>query len=255
VLCISEIIEGMDLNIALSGARAIVEGIGEVGGNAIKILLSKGTRICGISDITGALYNKNGLEAGSLNRLIDSKATIKEMLQDFKNAEFNELSSSLLTKEADILLLAGPGRSITEENAKALKVKLIAEGANIAYKTAKAREIVNNRKIISIPGIIANSGGVISSYEEWVLENENIMHIDITEKWERVKASIDKRIKKNIKELCLKLKNNPELTTYECAILMAEERTEHMNNENKKLRELTKEINGELQEKFAVFTK
>ncbi len=80
--------------------------------------------------------------------------------------------AALLTQRADILVLAGPGRSVDEKICKDLKVSVIGEGANIAYTAPEIRDRVNSAGILSIPGIIANSGGVISSYEEWLLENE-----------------------------------------------------------------------------------
>ena len=89
-----------------------------------------------------------------------------------------------------------------------LNVKLIAEGANIAYTEEPLREALNSRGIISIPGIIANSGGVISSYEEWLLENQDLMASNTEEKWERVKASIYSRIDRNIAELTVKMRGD-----------------------------------------------
>ncbi|MDP4178312.1 MAG: Glu/Leu/Phe/Val dehydrogenase dimerization domain-containing protein [Bacillota bacterium] len=255
VLCITELVENMNMDINFKNASAIVEGIGEVGGNSIELLINMGTRINGISDITGSIYSEYGLDSEKLVRFIKEKKTVKDMAKIFQNAEFNISPSSILVKKADILVLAGPGRSLNEENAEKLQVKLIAEGANIAYTTDLARKIVNDKSIISIPGIIANSGGVISSYEEWVLENENRMHLSLDEKWDRVKKSIDIRIKKNIKELCYKIKNDPKKTPYELALIMAEERSNQLIAENSKLRKQTKMINIELEEKFKVYTK
>lgn len=255
VLCISELVKNMNMDINFKNASAIVEGIGEVGGNSIELLINMGTKINGISDITGSIYSEYGLDSDKLVKFIKEKKTVKDMAKIFESAEFNISPSSILVKKADILVLAGPGRSLNEENAENLQVKLIAEGANIAYTTDSARKIVNDKGIISIPGIIANSGGVISSYEEWVLENENRMHLSLDEKWDRVKKSIDIRIKKNIKELCYKIKNDSTKTPYELALIMAEERSNQLSAENSKLRKQTKMINIELEEKFKVYTK
>jgi glutamate dehydrogenase/leucine dehydrogenase len=255
VLCITELVKNMNIGIDFPKATAIVEGIGEVGGNAIEILINMGTKICGISDITGSIYKEEGLESHKLIQLIEDKKNVKDMAEVFETAEFNITPQEMLTKKADILVLAGPGRSLNEENAEQLQVKLIAEGANIAYSTETARKLVNDKGIISIPGIIANSGGVISSYEEWVLENENKIHLSIEEKWNRVKNSIDMRVKRNMEELCNKIKTDTSKTPYEHALMMAEERQNYLRLENSKLRKQTKEINSELEEKFSVFTK
>ena len=255
VLCITEVVKNMGMDIKFEESTAIIEGIGEVGGNAIKLLIDIGIKICGISDITGSIYDENGLDSDKLKGFIKEKKSINDMTKEFKDAEFNISPSTMLVKKADVLVLAGPGRSLNEENASKLQVRLIAEGANIAYSSELARKLVNNKGILSIPGIIANSGGVISSYEEWVLENENKIHLSIDEKWNRVKQSIDVRIKKNIKDLCSKIKLHPEKTTYEHALIMAKERSNHLRLENRKLRKQTKKINKELEEKFSVYTK
>ena len=174
----------------------------------------------------------------------------------FPDAEYSARSSWLLERDADLLVLAGPGRSITDENADRLNVKLIAEGANIAYSDIALREVVNARGIISIPGIIANSGGVISSYEEWVLENQDQMEASIEEKWTHVKSSIDTRITRNVTDLCTKLKENDlRKTPLVCALEIADERQQKARNANRSLRNKTKEINSELEKKYAVFTK
>ena len=255
VFSIEEILKNLDLDLALEGARVIVEGIGEVGGNAVKILLDKGAIILGISDVSGAIYCPEGLAATPLCNLIDSRTSLKEGLQNFEGAQYYSDSATLLTRAADILVLAGPGRSMNPAVCDQIKVKLIAEGANIAYATVGLRHVIHARGIISIPGIIANSGGVISSYEEWLLENEDLISMPIEDKWERVKRSIETRISRNIIEICTMLKADPDKNPLECAWEMADKRLEQKRLETRQLRNLTKQINSELEEKFSVYTK
>jgi len=254
VLSIEETIKELNLDFTMAGASVIIEGTGEVGGNAITLLSEKGSVILGVSDITGALYCETGLEAGKLIRLIEQKKSVKELAADFATAQFQTEPASLLVKQADILVLAGPGRSLNEKNCPQLNVKLIAEGANIAYTQHALRDLVWKRGIYSIPGIIANSGGVISSYEEWMMETENLMHLPLEEKWSRVKKSIEKRITRNIRELCNKIRQEGTKNSYDLTLEMAERRMENVRLESKKLRVLTKKINKELEEKFAVYT-
>jgi glutamate dehydrogenase/leucine dehydrogenase len=254
LLSLAETIKYLDLPISFPQATAIVEGIGEVGGNLIKLLLEKGVTIRGVSDITGALYSPQGLDREKLTVLLDHQTMVRTMSAVLPDAEFMTDSQNLLAKQADILALAGPGRSLNEVNCERLQVKVIGEGANIAYTDHTLRDVVNRRGIISIPGIIANSGGVISSYEEWRLENENLLHLSTTEKWERVKHSIEKRIGRNIKELCRKIIADQATNPYQHALRMATDRLEFARVETRKLRNLTKKINQELEEKFAVFT-
>ncbi len=255
VLCVEKIIENLELNFTLDGAGVIVEGIGEVGGNAIRLLIEKNARILGVSDITGALYNADGLDHEQLLHVIDNTEKVIDLHGRLKNAVYDKNIQSLLSREADILVLAGPGQSITSENVDDLKVKLIVEGANIAYSDQSLRNNVNDKGIISIPGIVANAGGVISSYEEWLLEYQDLMTNSTSEKWERVKASVRHRIEKNMSELSSKIKEgNFMKTPLEYAYEMLKERREKLRTSNRALRMKTKEINSDLEKKFAVFT-
>lgn len=255
VFSIEEILNNMDLNLNLKGSRVIVEGIGEVGGNVVKILLEKGAVVMGISDVSGAVYSLNGLSATSLVNLIDSRTCLKDGLQDFAGAQYYSDPVALLTQAADILVLAGPGRSVNSAVCEGLNVKLIAEGANIAYANDDLRRLIHAKGIISIPGIIANSGGVISSYEEWLLENESLISLPIEDKWERVKKSIKKRISRNIMDICTMMKAGSAKNPLQCAWEIADKRLEQKRFETRNLRNLTKQINSELEERYSVYTR
>jgi glutamate dehydrogenase/leucine dehydrogenase len=254
LLSLTETIKHLDLAIDLSRATAIVEGTGEVGGNLIKLMLEKGVAIRGVSDITGALYSSDGLDEAKLTVLLEHRATVRTMAGVFSDATLTDDPGTLLAKPADILMLAGPGRSLNAENCAKLQVKLIGEGANIAYTDHALRDTVHQRGIISIPGIIANSGGVISSFEEWLLENENLLHLPLDEKWTRVKQSIAARVSRNIRELCGKMVLDRATNPYRHALQMAADRLELDRVETRKLRNETKKINRELEERFAVYT-
>ena len=90
--------------------------------------------------------------------MLTEKKEVKD-LKGLKHIEFYSNPEALLVQKADILVLAGPGRSINKDNCKEVKVKLIAEGSNIVYTDPSLRDITNQMGILSIPGIIANSGG------------------------------------------------------------------------------------------------
>lgn len=255
VRSIEKTIEYLRLSINLNSARIIVEGIGEVGGNAVKQLTERGAAILGVSDISGAVYSPEGLNKETLLRAVDDKTPVFDLSNAFPEADFSASSSWLLEQDADILILAGPGRSINSGNTEKLRVRLIAEGANIAYTGIDVREATHRRGILSIPGIIANSGGVISSYEEWLLEQQDLMNLPIERKWERVKASVSARIDKNMQELCGMIIANPEKTPYTLALNMAVDRQIRQSDANRELRNKTKQINSELEQRFSVFTK
>jgi len=88
VLSIEEAIRNIEMQLDIRSAGVIVEGIGEVGGNAIKILVDKGAAILGVSDVTGALYSESGLDGNILKEVIDGKNTVLQMVGIFKNALF-----------------------------------------------------------------------------------------------------------------------------------------------------------------------
>jgi glutamate dehydrogenase/leucine dehydrogenase len=254
VLAVETLIAELGLDIDLSAASAIVEGTGEVGGNAVRFMIEKGVTIRGVSDISGALYSPVGLDSELLMKCVEEGVSVKEMTGKFDNIVYFADSGSLLEQEADILILAGPGRSITGDNWDKLQVGIIGEGANLAISTSEVREKIARKGIHSIPGIIANSGGVISSYEEWMVENENLVLQSLDEKWERVKVSLTSRITRNIKDLAVKIKEHPCRSTYELALNLADERLEVFQDETRTLRSMTKSINKDLEEKYSVFT-
>ena len=255
ILSVEKAIEKLHLPFSLSSASAIVEGIGEVGGNAVKILLENGTKIRGISDISGCIYKNDGLDGDALIRLIDSHKTIEESVNDLDYDLFDTKTSTLLGMEADILILAGPGRSMNPETVPSLKVSLIGEGANIAYTDPALRDEVNARNIFSIPGIIANSGGVTSSFVEWKLENENLTNLPLEQKWEIVKENIHQRIERNMDDLCARYLKDKSKNPYSYAQDIAKERLEKAMEDKRELEAKTKEINLQLEREFAVYTR
>ena len=255
VLSLEKAIEELGLPLRLEDASVIVEGLGEVGGNAVRLLQEKGARICGVSDITGCVYKREGLEPAGLRRLVEEKEALETYGRREKAEVYDRDSRVLLEQEADILVLAGPGRSLTEETVPKLRVKLIGEGANIAYTQEKLRDEANAMGIFSVPGIIANSGGVISSFEEWKLENENLNNLALEKKWERVKASIGERIGRNMEELCGRYRADRTKNSYVHALDMAALRLQTALEEKRSLEAQTKDINRLLQDSFCVYTR
>ena len=109
--------------------------------------------------------------------------------------------------------------------------------------------------IFSVPCIIANSGGVISSFEEWKLENENLNNLALEKKWERVKASIGERIGRNMEELCGRYRADRTKNSYVHALDMAALRLQTALEEKRSLKAQTKDINRLLQDSFCVYTR
>ena len=144
------------------GLRVAIQGFGNVGTHTAIKLLEMGCIIVAVSDVYGGIYNPKGLPVPQLIELVQNKRRI----QEFKEAE-KITNEELLTLECDILIPAAVGRVITKENAPKLRCRLVVEAAN-GPTTTEADDILEERGITVIPDILANAGGLIVSYFEWV---------------------------------------------------------------------------------------
>jgi len=149
---------GMDL----STSTAIVQGFGNAGSVAARLLVEIGTRVVGVSDSTGGIYNAAGLDIAAV---IEHKAKTGSVV-NFAGSE-NLTNEELLVSECDILIPAALEEVITEQNAANIKARLIAEAAN-GPTTPEADRILFDRGLVVVPDILANAGGVTVSYFEWV---------------------------------------------------------------------------------------
>lgn len=142
---------------------AVVQGFGNVGSHAARLLSEQGIKIVGIGDHTASFYNENGID---IKAALEFAAKNKNTLKGFTGA--TEIpSNQLLISKCDVLVPAALQNVITEENAGKIQAKLIVEGAN-GPTMPEADAILNEKKIIVVPDILANSGGVTVSYFEWV---------------------------------------------------------------------------------------
>ncbi len=157
------------LNMDLLGSTAAVQGFGNVGAVVAQELAGIGVKVVAISDRTGGVYNPKGL---AIERVIDHVKTSKYFtLEGFSEGEPIG-NAHLLELKCDILVPAALGMQITGNNAGKLKCKILAEGAN-GPTTLDADEILKEKEIFVIPDILANAGGVIVSYFEWVQDLQN----------------------------------------------------------------------------------
>jgi glutamate dehydrogenase (NAD(P)+) len=150
------------LGLTVEGCRVIVQGFGNVGSNAAKLLYQKGYTIVGITEYDGAVYNEDGLDipgllahraaAGTINGFAKAQAVDKD---------------ELITRECEILIPAATENVVTSRNAGALRCKILCEGAN-GPTTTLADEILEQNGVFVVPDILANAGGVTASYFEWV---------------------------------------------------------------------------------------
>ncbi len=154
------------LHLPREGCRVIVQGFGNVGSNAAKLMRDKGYKIIGIAEFDGGLYNNDGIDVVSLLEYRQRNGTIL----GFKGAEPAD-SQELLVTECDILIPAATETVITSRNAERIKARIVCEGAN-GPTTAVADEILADKKVFIIPDILANAGGVTASYFEWVQDRQ-----------------------------------------------------------------------------------
>ncbi|MHB8851914.1 MAG: Glu/Leu/Phe/Val family dehydrogenase [Ignavibacteriaceae bacterium] len=150
------------IGIKPENAVAAIQGFGNVGSITAHALHEKGVKIVALSDINGGIFNSNGFNIAELIEHVERHKT----LIDYQNAEVIS-NEELLELQCDILIPAAKEDQITSKNAKKLKCKIIAEGAN-GPTTAKADPILQTKGILVIPDILTNAGGVTVSYFEWV---------------------------------------------------------------------------------------
>ncbi len=153
-------------NMSRESTRVIVQGFGNVGSNAAHLMYEAGYKIIGIAEYDGGLYNKNGINVDELWDYRYRNGTI----HGFKGAEPYDQHELMIT-DCDILLPAATENVITSKNAAKIKAKIIAEGAN-GPTTAHADEILADNRVFVIPDILANAGGVTTSYFEWVQDRQ-----------------------------------------------------------------------------------
>ena len=163
VVC-EEAIKKLGLN--RESTRVIVQGFGNVGSNAARLMAEAGYKIIGIAEVEGALYNRNGIDVDALWEFRQREGTI----HGFPGAESYD-AAELLVTDCEILIPAATENQITSRNADRVKCRILAEGAN-GPTTATADDILADKRVFVIPDILCNAGGVTTSYFEWVQDRQ-----------------------------------------------------------------------------------
>ena len=150
------------LNIPISQVTVAIQGFGNVGSHTALIMEQAGARVVAVSDVNGGIYNPKGLDVRDVLRRHRDKGAFEaiDMGDRITNAELLEL-------DCTVLVPAALSEQITEKNAAQLRCRILAEGAN-GPTTLEADRILADKGTFIIPDILANSGGVIVSYFEWV---------------------------------------------------------------------------------------
>jgi len=146
----------------VDGARVVVQGFGNVGNAVARLFYKAGAQIVAVSDVRGGIYNPKGLNIPTLTEYAKVNGTVVgfQDSEPVSNAELLEL-------DCDILIPAAMQGQLTGDNAKNIKAKIIVEAAN-GPTTPLADSILKDKGVLLVPDILANAGGVVVSYFEWV---------------------------------------------------------------------------------------
>jgi glutamate dehydrogenase (NAD(P)+) len=154
------------LGLERSSTRVVIQGFGNVGGMAAKLMARAGFKIVCIIEYDGAVYNAQGLDIPALTRYRNETGSIN----GFAGGEAIDKTEAMFL-ETDVLLPAAKENVITSENAHRLRTKILCEGAN-GPTTHVADSVLSEKGIFVIPDILANAGGVTVSYFEWVQDRQ-----------------------------------------------------------------------------------
>ena len=156
-----------ELKIDANGASVAVQGFGNVGSVAAKLLAEQGCKVVAVSDVTGGYYNERGLDIETMMAYCQSNNGTLEGYADAQKIS----NSELLALDVDVLVPAAKEDQITDRNAHEIRAKIISEGANGPTSPAADKVLAENGVLV-IPDILANAGGVTVSYFEWVQDRQ-----------------------------------------------------------------------------------
>jgi glutamate dehydrogenase (NAD(P)+) len=145
------------------GARVIIQGAGSVGGHLARLLHAAGHRVIGLSDVHGGYLADDGLDVPALLAHRDATGSLRDApgrLRQLPNEE-------LLLEPCDVLVPCAVANVVTSRNAQDVRARLVIEGAH-APVSARADRILHERGVPVVPDILANAGGILVSYFEWV---------------------------------------------------------------------------------------
>ncbi|MHB8731828.1 MAG: Glu/Leu/Phe/Val family dehydrogenase [bacterium] len=170
------------IGMPLAGARVVVQGYGNVGSIAAMLLHEQGCKIVAASDSGGGVYNPKGLDPADLLRHKEHTGSVV----GYRGTDA-VTNDDLLELPCEILVPSALEGQITKDNAERIKARMVVEGAN-GPTTPEADEILRDRKVFVVPDILANAGGVVVSYFEWVQDLQSFFWTEeeINERLERI---------------------------------------------------------------------
>ncbi|MEL6179679.1 MAG: Glu/Leu/Phe/Val dehydrogenase dimerization domain-containing protein [Myxococcota bacterium] len=196
----------------LEGKSCVIQGYGNVGSWAARLLAEQGAKIVAVSDVYGGVLNPEGLDLDALDAHLGASGSVVDCPgTDRLNHE------EVLTTPCDVLIPAAVGGVFTKENAGELRCRYIVEGANGPTRP-EADEIFQQREIVVVPDIYANAGGVTVSYFEWV---QNIQQFSWDE--EEINARLEKKMTTAFHDL-VKTAERHDCALRQAAFILALER-------------------------------
>jgi glutamate dehydrogenase (NAD(P)+) len=181
----------------IKGLKFIIQGFGNVGAWTAHFINAEGGKVVAVSDLSGAIHNRNGIDIPALSSYVKERGSVL----GFSGADAIP-TQDLLTTPCDVLIPAALGGVITKDNADEIVASYIIEGAN-GPVDPQADEMLIKRGVTIVPDILANSGGVIVSYFEWV---QNIQQFRWRE--DRVNAELNATLMEAYKEIKKVAKSN-----------------------------------------------
>ncbi len=164
------------LGLKIEEAKVAVHGFGNVGSFTVKYLAQMGAKIIAVADRSGAVFNKNGLNIKELLNLSKAKKPVSECQNCDRISK-----KDFWSLQTDILIPASVTDVINKDNKNDIKAKLIVEAANIPMSETIEQELFD-RGIWFVPDFVANAGGVISSYAEYIGQSKDYMYDLVKEK-------------------------------------------------------------------------
>ena len=193
----------------LEGATVAVQGFGSVGASAASMLEQWGADVVAVSDVTGGVYDPDGLDLEAIPTHGDRSGAVTD-------GEGEEITNAdLLTLDVDVLVPAAVGSVLTEDNAQEIRADLIVEGAN-GPTTPAADAILADREVPVIPDVLANAGGAVVSYFEW-LQDVNRRSWTV----ERVRGELENEMLAAWKTIAREVAGHDDRTWREAAYVVA----------------------------------
>lgn len=172
------ILKKLDLN--AKDMTVAVQGMGNVGSVAAKLLNEEGMKVVAVSDVSGGVFSKGGLDIPDILSFLSKDR--KNLLSEYQGKGITHITNQeLLESEVDLLVPAALENQINSSNADSIRAKIIVEAANGPI-TDNADQILNKKGVVVVPDILANAGGVVVSYFEWVQNIQSVNWVEETVK-------------------------------------------------------------------------